>query len=462
MATTSEQGLRFRIGVFVLASMILLAVLIFLFGGVPTAFKPQDRYYIVFEHAPGVAPGTPVRRSGVRIGQVQRLDLDDATGQVRVTIAIERPHRLYEGDRPVLVSGALSGDTSIDFIAAPENKSAPAAPKQDDPKQSQIQPAAFQVAQLPAQKAPPQQPAQRIPVEPGMEFKGISQGDVSTLIRELSKLTPPTQDAMVELQKALTLFEKMTPLFEETMREFRDLAKSTREVVPELRRTNDEIQATTRSWGRLGERVDVLLQTNQDKLVKTLDNLNDTLNRVGSIFNDENLRNLSSTLKNVSAGSRNLESVSKNTEEFLRESRQTIRHINDSLATTDQILIDVQRATKPLADRAGTITKNLDETTARLNTTLIHLEEMLRAYSQADGTMRRFIEDPALYNNLNESACGITRMLPRLDRILKDFEVFADKIARHPESLGVRGAVSPSSGLKESPWRSNYGPAPNH
>src|SRR5262249_27202314 len=136
--------------------------------GVPTALKPQDRYYIVFEHAPGVAPGTPVRRSGVRIGQVQRLDLDDATGQVRVTIAIERPHKLYQGDRPVLVSGALSGDTSIDFIAAPpENKPAPAPPKQDDSKQSQIRPAAFQVAQLPQEKVPLQQPAQRIPVEPG-------------------------------------------------------------------------------------------------------------------------------------------------------------------------------------------------------------------------------------------------------------------------------------------------------
>src|SRR5262249_44855709 len=103
MATTNE--LRFRIGVFVLAAMLLLGVLILLFGGLPTALKPQDRYYIVFDHAPGVAPGTPVRRSGVRIGQVQRLDLDDNTGKVRVTIAIERPHRLYEGDQPLLISG---------------------------------------------------------------------------------------------------------------------------------------------------------------------------------------------------------------------------------------------------------------------------------------------------------------------------------------------------------------------
>ena len=56
-----------------------------------------------------------------------------------------------------------------------------------------------------------------------------------------------------------------------------------------------------------------------------------------------------------------------------------------------------------------------------------------------------------MYNNLNQAACMITNVVPRLDRILRDVEVFADKIARHPETIGVRGAISPSAGLKESP-----------
>jgi len=43
------------------------------------------------------------------------------------------------------------------------------------------------------------------------------------------------------------------------------------------------------------------------------------------------------------------------------------------------------------------------------------------------------------------------RILPRVDRILRDIEVFADKIARHPESLGVGGAIRPNSGLKDPP-----------
>ena len=45
----------------------------------------------------------------------------------------------------------------------------------------------------------------------------------------------------------------------------------------------------------------------------------------------------------------------------------------------------------------------------------------------------------------------VTKLLPKLEPILKDVNVFTDKIARHPESLGIRGAISPSSGLKESP-----------
>jgi phospholipid/cholesterol/gamma-HCH transport system substrate-binding protein len=104
-----------------------------------------------------------------------------------------------------------------------------------------------------------------------------------------------------------------------------------------------------------------------------------------------------------------------------------------------------------MADRSATVMKNLDEGTDKLNRTMTDLRELLRAVGQGDGTFRRLIADPSLYNNLNDAACMLVRIMPRLDRILHDVEVFADKIARHPESLGIGGAVKPSSGLKEAP-----------
>jgi hypothetical protein len=45
----------------------------------------------------------------------------------------------------------------------------------------------------------------------------------------------------------------------------------------------------------------------------------------------------------------------------------------------------------------------------------------------------------------------LVRIMPRLDRIMKDFETFADKLARHPEAIGLGGVVRPGSGLKDPP-----------
>src|SRR5262249_4035772 len=228
------------------------------------------------------------------------------------------------------------------------------------------------------------------------------------------------------------------------------------ESIPDLRRTNDEIMVTARNWGKVGERVDILLQTNQDKLVRTLDNLNDTIQRVGTVFSDENQRNLASTLKNVSAGSKNLKTLMRDTDDLMKESRVTFRRVNDSISQADQVLSNLQLATRPLAERSESVMRNIDESTVRLNKALTELNELLRSVNQGEGSLRHFIYDPTFYNNLNDAAYMLTRSLPRIDHILHDFEVFADKIARHPESLGVGGAIRPSAGLKEAPTTSHW------
>ena len=92
---------------------------------------------------------------------------------------------------------------------------------------------------------------------------------MNTLFRRLSDLMGPTQETLRDMRRTMHDVDRLTPLTEQAIREYRDLGRATRDMVPELRRTNDEIGATARNWGKLGERLDVLLQTNQDKLVKT-------------------------------------------------------------------------------------------------------------------------------------------------------------------------------------------------
>ena len=79
------------------------------------------------------------------------------------------------------------------------------------------------------------------------------------------------------------------------------------------------------------------------------------------------------------------------------------------------------------------------------------LSRTLKVLTQSEGTVQKLIADPSLYNNINESAVGVARILARLEKVSRDLEVFADKIARKPETIGVGGALRPSTGLKESP-----------
>ena len=125
-----------------------------------------------------------------------------------------------------------------------------------------------------------------------------------------------------------------------------------------------------------------------------------------------------------------------------------MRRLNSALERADSVLKDFQGATNSQGGRIGSITKNLDESSEKLNAVLSDVRVIVRNAGQADGTVNRLLTDPSLYIKLEEAVCNFPRMAAQVERILKDFKVFANKVARHPELIGVGGAVHPSAGLK--------------
>jgi phospholipid/cholesterol/gamma-HCH transport system substrate-binding protein len=525
----SERTLRLRIGLFVLVALLLLAALVVMFGSAPTLFRRTTTYTVRFTDAPGIGPGTPVRRSGVRIGEVRQVILDDERGIVRVEIAVNTPFTLRRNEQPMLVVGLLGSDAAIDFV----------------------------------QRRPEAGEPDRGPVEPGAELVGTRAANVNTLLAGASEVVPTTQETLNDIRKSMQRLErlagrveKMTPLAEETLREYRDLARASRQTIPDLQRTNEEVRALARSlretvpevrqtnrevgelarsarqaipdlqrtndevrelarsvrevvpevrqtnrevgelarslrqalpdlertndevrqlartareaipvlranaedvgaaarnWGRLGERLDVLVQSNQDKVVKALDQLNENLGRINRLLSDENLRSAQNTLNNVATASQQFPSMSRSAEDILTQGRTSVRQLNTTLVRLDAVLADLQRVLRPIGEGGPRMLRNLDESLAKLNLTMDDVRALMRAVDRSDGTLRRFLTDPSLYNNLNCAVVSVARLMPRLDRILKDFETFADKLARHPEAIGLGGVVRPGSGLKNPP-----------
>jgi len=282
---------------------------------------------------------------------------------------------------------------------------------------------------------------------------------------------PPTaQESLDRIRKTLERAEKLLPATEELLREQTALLKSLRETVPDVRETNKELQKliknandtvplvqdalkegtiAARNWGRVGERLNVLIGTNEDRINSIIKNLDAALVGIADAFNQQNRNDLATILRNLSTSSQRFPGISRQAEDFLREGRQTQAKFNDTLKRTDDVL-DQLRGAKPDQNGRGPI-KDFQEGSAKFNATMTDVRELMRVVGQSDGTVRRFLVDPSFYNHLDDAALAVSRALPRLDRILHDLEVFADKLARHPEALGLRGAVRPNSGLKDPP-----------
>jgi len=132
-----------------------------------------------------------VRRSGVRIGEVKSLVLDDDTGEVHVRILIDSQYILRKSEQPTLVVGLLGGDATIDFQLVVKEGEIP----------------------------------DRTPIDPSIELVGVRQANVNSLVAQAAMIVPATQETFNDIRKTLQSFEKLTPNMDEAIKEYRALGK---------------------------------------------------------------------------------------------------------------------------------------------------------------------------------------------------------------------------------------------
>jgi chromosome segregation ATPase len=307
-----------------------------------------------------------------------------------------------------------------------------------------------------------------------------------TAVAAVAQPAPTAQDSLARIQQSLEKLEKLVPKIEATLEETRLLAKEARatnnavqrltkdvndavpdarkllkeanDTVPLVRDTLTEIKLGAKNWKSVGERTDKLLESNEQRINNiiqetekavadadvTIKSTDKAMTNVADMFNVENRNNVTSILRNLEKSLQKGPSIADESELLLRQGRATLKSANETFDT-------INRGMKPGNPDSSGIMKNLSEGLERFNKTMGDVNDLFRAIDRNDGTLRRFIADPALYNHVDDAAVMLTHLFPRLDRVLKDLEVFADKLARHPESLGLGGVVRPNSGLKEPP-----------
>ena len=131
---------------------------------------------------------------------------------------------------------------------------------------------------------------------------------------------------------------------------------------------------------------------------------------------------------------------------LVEDTRGTIAAVRTAVVRADGALANVEGFTRPLATRGASVANRLDATLANFEAVSGDLAVVTANLKREDGSLAQLASNPSLYRNLDASAENLNVLLANLAPVMRDLRVFSDKIARHPELIGVRGALRGSDG----------------
>lgn len=357
-----ERLMQFRIGVMVLASIMIAAILVVTFGEWRWPFPSEYTIYIKFAEAPGVAERSPLRKSGIVIGRVTNVKLTPE-GEVLVTARIERQYLLRRNE-VCRLNRAILGDSMLEFVRLPD-RDAPSDP--------------------------------------------VREGDV------MQGIVPP--DPIVVLTN---LQERLVTAI-------------------------DSVTTTSNELGRTVRSVSDVIDDNRQAVADLVRNANDTVLEARST-----VKNANDLVGDPELKARLKEALDR-IPSLVDDIRATLHETNQTIGAARGNLESLRSFTESLSERGPVIVQRLDGSLQKLDQLMAELETFGRNLNQEDGTLGRLIRDPELYEKLDRTMGNVQQLTQDLRPIISDMRVFSDKIARHPEMLGVRGALERNAGTKGVP-----------
>lgn len=355
----------------------LIVVMVFQFGELSALWQKTYQVAVHFESAPGIHAGSPVKMSGLTIGEVREVALDERRGGVGVILDIQERFPLRE-DAKAILSTSLLGDSVVEFTPGVSH------------------------ARL----------------EPGTLLEGQMPSDPLSLV---SKLEP-------KLTASLASFEQ-----------------------------------TSAEWRKVATNLNALLDTNQGQL-------NGVVERAASALQEFTLtmqeaRQTLQSANKVFADPKTQESLRETLAalpQLANETRQTIAVARRTIESAKANFDSMQTVMAPMSQHAAPVMAKLDRTLTNLDQLSSDLAKLSKLAAKDDGSLRQFLADPDLYRNLNRSSESLSILLSNLEPVVQDIRIFSDKVARHPELIGVSGAIRGSSGLKDPAEADSKRPRDDH
>ncbi len=391
-----ERIIQFRVGVMVLATILITLILVFMFGDFQQIVHGTYEVRVWLSEAPGVAAGTPVRKSGLLIGRVTRVEFVDpdqdweAVRQalrvsdeefqrgVIITMALQGGKPIYK-DEACRVGTSLLGDATIHVV-----RNRPSAPGPDG------------------------RPKATVPPGTDASADGVPRVADGDWIRGEVAVDP---------------------------------LQTVRDLAPKLEDVMNSIQATSGIVSELAGTFNRLLHENEENLDRAIGKAADALDAVEQFASNAN------TIFGDEQTQLDIRRAVERLPVILEDTHKAVVQMEHSMATFNRSLKNIEDFTEPLGRDAEQMADRVGSTLARLDQLSGELVQFAQAINQREGTLGQLIHNPEMYQNLNRTIRNVEHLTRKLEPIIDDARVFSDRVARNPGVI-VRDAVRPGPGLK--------------
>lgn len=351
-----------KVGLFVLAGIILLTYLTFQVGGIPWVRPKGYTISVSFDSVADLEPKASVKVAGVEVGRVEKIFLEE--GRAVVVMRIHPEVRIPADSSAQIRTRGLLGEKYVEIVPGGE----------------------------------------RAYLEEGARLReGVSAADIDVLVAKVTAVADDMKAVTTSLRRVFGTEEGEKGL-RNILDNLGELSRSLREIVADNRERIDRL--VTNADAMLTTLQDVI-KTNRPALEKTLRNLegfSETINRdVPSLI--ENLNRLSSDLTGM---------VGENRENV----KASVANIRRVVAKLDESLDSLSVVVKRLEKGEGTIGKLLTDETAyqEMKGAASSIRKVTERLEKGEGTIGKLLTDETAYESLNTTLAGINRFLTEAER----------------------------------------------
>jgi phospholipid/cholesterol/gamma-HCH transport system substrate-binding protein len=429
--------MQFRVGVVVLATMIVGGLMATFNASYSTGWLPwgRGRYEIgiAVQQAPGVDKKTPVRKNGILIGRVKSIE--DQKDGVLIRTEIDGDRELYAEYEPHIRTTVL-GDATIDFLTGRTPGPEPVPPGYVFPGQADPNPfdSLGKLGDL----------------REGFAEASRSLADAGNEVRELASRVNKAfgeesgPDGEGRVKRLLDTTERAMNQFAQTMHSFNEIFGDEPGVQSEVAQPPYNTRRPVNGQPPFNSQPTL----NSQPPFNTQPPIN-----AQPPFNGQPPAAQPPGTQPPVDGQQMRQRLRQGLNELpdaIREFRATLQQSQGVLQSAERNFKNLEGFTEPLGQKGGDIAASILKAIEGLDQLVKDLGDVAQALNNREGTVGQLIHDRKVYDNLNVLMFNLNKVLGDIDEltfnlkpVIHNARIFLDKVATEPGRL-IGGAINPS------------------